>query len=501
MDLFTSTISSNINYLDGFDARCSIVRISMCYWYENTACGSWDRFMPPAILEQAFYRTLVDYPNIASHIKADANGRMYLEVDKNNLNMPVYSDTCCDLHYSVICESGYDLRKLPVNLSAEYGVPAPLGLVGGEIKQAYIRIIRFKDNSGVLVFASIGHCLIDGYGFTHFMNRWAEISRWLQKPQDSSQIPLPSYKYSHDRSIHANYQLDQTTALDTFTLDTVSSSSYVTSLFSWVSPETRGRLFKAISQVLGHGCCYFHISAQAMEALRNRVQAHAPKDTKLSINDVIIAYITVVVALAKERASADWWSRPVPSAIRKVLGKSGESKFPGFLTCVAINMRTRINQPDIERYMGSMVFGRSIVFPHNLINKESTDDKALCGLALKIHEEVNATDEQYIGQLGYLMNRNPDNYLRQTFCYAKIRNKLITSNQVKFAHYDVDFGAGIPTLVRHAPHAFADIAYVMPPNPKTGGYEVEFNVVSDVARYIAGNSDWMKLVDRYDLHL
>ncbi|KAJ2552435.1 hypothetical protein EV175_003315, partial [Coemansia sp. RSA 1933] len=99
MDSFASTINSQIIRLDGLDALPSIFTIPICYWYENSSHESWDTFMPPALLERAFYKTLEEFPIFAGHLKSDGSSRLYVEVDKDNLNMPVYTDTSCELPY------------------------------------------------------------------------------------------------------------------------------------------------------------------------------------------------------------------------------------------------------------------------------------------------------------------------------------------------------------------------------------------------------------------
>ncbi|KAJ2087035.1 hypothetical protein IW138_005254 [Coemansia sp. RSA 986] len=499
MEAFTSTVSSQIIRLDGLDALASIFTIPICYWYENSARDSWDTFMPPEILERAFYKTLQELPIFSGHLMADSNSRLYVEVDKDNLNMPVYTDTCCDLDYSAMQETGFNISKLPAGLREEYRVPAPSGLVGGQIKPAHIRIVRFKDNSGVLVFACISHYIFDGYGYAQFMNRWAEVSRWMQQPQDANKAPLPASLFTYDRSIHSSYRSEQTTALDTPMIEAMSTGTAFTKWVSWLSPETRGRIFKAMLGSSGHTCCFFHVSSTILENLRTCVQKHAPQDTRLSMNDIITAYITIVVAQAKEKASADWWNKPMPLAFRSIFGsKQGEPR--DYTVVTYVNMRSRINQPNIGKYMGNMAFGKGVQLSQDQI-QEGPTDKVLATLALRIRQTISTTDEKYVGQFGNLLDKEYDNFLRLTMSTSKIKRKLMFSNQTRFAHYDVDFGAGIPAMVRHAPHAFVDLAYVMPANPTTGGYEIEFNLAPDVALHLIRNSSWMKLVDRYDCYI
>ncbi|KAJ2518305.1 hypothetical protein H4217_003411 [Coemansia sp. RSA 1939] len=116
-----------------------------------------------------------------------------------------------------------------------------------------------------------------------------------------------------------------------------------------------------------------------------------------------------------------------------------------------------------------MSFGKGIVFPQGTLPK-SPNNEAVSTLALQIRKIISSMDEQYLGQYVHL-------------------------------HYSVDFGAGAPTLVRHTPHAFSDLVYVMPANPTRGGYEVEFNMAPDVAINIICNNKWMKLADKFDSYL
>ncbi|KAJ2398597.1 hypothetical protein GGI23_003148, partial [Coemansia sp. RSA 2559] len=450
MESFTSTVKSQAFYLDGFDAKGSIISVSICYWYENSARSSWDAFMPPKILERALYKTLEEFPILAGHLKTDASNRMYIDVDKDNLNLPVYTDTCCEVEYSTMQESGFNIHKLPVDMGSKCGVPAPSGLVGGKIVPAQFRIVRFKNNSGVLVYARIAHYIVDGYGYTQFMNRWAEISRWMQQPQDASAAPLPVRQYIHDRSFHAAYRTKQTTALEPKVIKSLTTKTMLSRWLARVAPETRARIFKAISCATDNTSSFFHVSSKQMEDIRTSVQKHAPEGVRYSMNDIITAYLTIVVGQAKAKVSTDRWSKPIPAAIRAIFGNSPR-KPVDFVVGTFVNIRTRLSHPDANSFMGSMINKESIVVPPELIQTEPTAE-TLSMIALKMRQAISTVDEQYAGQIGYLWDKDPDSYMWAVMRSVKGRNKLAISNQSKFAHYDVDFGACIPSMVRHTPH-------------------------------------------------
>ncbi|KAJ2556351.1 hypothetical protein EV175_002065 [Coemansia sp. RSA 1933] len=319
----------------------------------------------------------------------------------------------------------------------------------------------------------------------------------MKLPQDTV---FPTHPYIQDRSIHASYRSDQTTALGSSTVASMSSSTAFTKWMTWVSPQTRGRVFNAMLTRSNHICCFFHIPEQTMRDLRESVQKNAPQDMRFTINDVITAYLTIVVAQAKAKVSAAWWSKPLPSMIRSLVGKDF-GKSDSYVAVVYINQRARLSLPNIDKYMGNMAIGKSFPLSWDQVHEDPTD-RVLAALAQKINQAITATDEQYVGQFGHLLDREPDNFMRLIACTMDTKNKLMTSNQSRFPHYGVDFGSGIPSMVRHAPHAFSDLAYVMPANPATGGgYEIEFNLAPEVALQVVQNDTWMKLADRYDCYL
>ncbi|KAJ2693865.1 hypothetical protein GGH99_000956 [Coemansia sp. RSA 1285] len=121
--------------------------------------------------------------------------------------------------------------------------------------------------------------------------------------------------------------------------------------------------------------------------------------------------------------------------------------------------------------MGNMLIGKSTGFPYDLIQKETTDE-VLAPLAQKIHELASEPHGK--------------------------KGMLITSNHSRFAHYEVDFGSGAPAIVRHVPLTVGTYAYIMPTNPKLGGYEVELKLTPDEMDNVIQNTNWMNLVDSYE---
>ncbi|KAJ1737269.1 hypothetical protein LPJ72_000640 [Coemansia sp. Benny D160-2] len=501
MDSFLSTVSSQTIRLDGYDTMGSPISIPLCYWYENGSNVARDEFMPAKALENAFYKTLEEFPILAGYVKIDTDRKLFVEVNKDDLNMPVYTDTVCDLDYSDMHKFGFNIDRLPISSSSKCGVPVSPGLFGKKIKTAYVHVVRFKDNGGVLVYASIMHCLFDGYGFTRLVNRWAEIARWMVQPQDAAnKAPFPACEYIYDRAVPTSIRSSETTSLDSSMVKTLQSSNIISKCVTWLSPELRGQLLKRVIDATSYTCSFFHIPSKTMESIRDSVQRHAPPGIRYSINDVIIAYLTIVVAQAKKQANSDRISRRLASSFRTAFGQGKKSKPTGeFKANLSVSMHTRLSHPDAPKYLGNMSMGRDAMFPETLVYVEPTDE-ALSALALIIHEVVASSDEKVYSQLGYLAESKADNYLRMGFGTWTCKKKLLTSNHSRLGHYEVDFGAGIPSLVRHGPQVSTDVAYVMATNPKVGGYEIELKLAPEVAAKVVQNASWMKLVDKFEYY-
>ncbi|KAJ2657845.1 hypothetical protein IWW48_004309 [Coemansia sp. RSA 1200] len=503
MDLFTSSVSSQIIYLEGYEVRRSHIHVAMGYWYKNDNPNSTDEFMPPKLMADAFYRALQDFPILAGHIMTDKYSRIYIDVNKDNLNMPVYTDTTCDMGYLDMEKVGFNVKKLPIDLYGTYSVPVPSKLSSGKIKLANVRILRFKNNSGVFVYSSIGHFTTDGYGYSHFMNRWAEVARWMQQQQSdvNSKTQLPVHEYIHDRAILLGLHSNKTTALGTEAANSVlNGSNAISRWIARLSPEKRGWLIKKWVGKNDGTFCFFHIPSKTMEDLRSSVQKHAPPGVKYSINDILTTYLGIVVAQAKQKAKIDKESKSYTAAINKIVSRSNAKPLTEFEVVININLRSHVEHTNIKNYMGNMNIGKSTSFPYNLIQKGPTVEN-IATLAQKIRQIASEPHVEFYAQRGFLLDNRPDNLVYNTFFGKKGKEMLGTSNHSRFAHYEVDFGSGAPALVRHVWLSFNGAMYIMPTNPKLGGYEVELRLAPDEMENVIQNTNWMKLVDSYERYL
>ncbi|KAJ2543223.1 hypothetical protein EV175_005992 [Coemansia sp. RSA 1933] len=215
MDRFIASVKPQTIRLNGYDSFISILTIPIYYWY--------DKPVPKDVLEVAFYKTLEEFPILAGHVKTGNDMLDYVEIDRNNLNMPVYIDVPCNVDFQTLQQSGYNVNFLPGDYSSVYKTPCLPGMFGNSLKIAEFYVFRLKNNSGMGIFAGIRHIVFDGSSFCAFMNRWAEISKSIlaaqkqdqdQDIQDIRDIGVPARVYEFDRSILESYKPRGTDALE-----------------------------------------------------------------------------------------------------------------------------------------------------------------------------------------------------------------------------------------------------------------------------------------------
>ncbi|KAJ2763316.1 hypothetical protein H4S06_000156 [Coemansia sp. BCRC 34490] len=498
MDDFTKTVRPQKIYLDGLDKIISGANIAFYYWYENKERRPWNAFMPAATLEQAFYKTLCEFPFFAGTLTTDSNGMVYVQVSKDNLNTPVYTDSACDVDFGTIRDDGFNTKLLGRDFDHARDVPAPARIIGnGKIKLAEIHVMRLQGNSGVCVFVSVAHCLVDGQGYTAFMRRWAEINRWLLACNEGGKEFLPERQYIHDRLFLSEFWNAETDRIESAISSYTEKNSTVSKWIAWLSPETRGRIIKAMISINKRINCYFYISQDKVSKLCSDIKENATKGQRLSTNDILTATTAFLIVKSMRIVDIEAQAKPIPTIMRYIFGKKTEEQ-RGALVSVAASLRPRVAHPDVLDYTGNMMIARHIPVPLDLVVADPVSS-ALAKVSGYIRSAVNNTDAEYICQLGHLANRKPEDYVQILQGLLGYKYNLMVSNQALFNHYDVDFGMDIPALVRPALLSFPNLVLIMPCHLGVGkGYEIAMTLTTEVAAKVIKDEHWMSLVDRCD---
>ncbi|KAJ2761783.1 hypothetical protein H4S06_001024 [Coemansia sp. BCRC 34490] len=190
-------------------------------------------------------------------------------------------------------------------------------------------------------------------------------------------------------------------------------------------------------------------------------------------------------------------AKPIARLMQRVFGKKTEKQQEALVSVIA-SLRPRVaTRPSVYDYMGNLVTARFVTVPLELITADP-DASALARIAGHIRDGVNATDAEYICQVGHLVSKRPEGYVQFFMGLIEYKYNMVVSSQVLFDHYDVDFGMGIPVLVRPAHLSFPNSILIMPCYPGTDGYEISMTLTAEVAAKTIQDQHWMSLVDRCD---
>ncbi|KAJ1663386.1 hypothetical protein EV178_005037 [Coemansia sp. RSA 1646] len=466
MDSFIASLKPQTINLDAFDDISSTSSIPLYFWYERT--------VPFDVLEASFYRALEEFPILTGHIKTGNDSRNFVVIDKNHLNLPVYTDSLCNVHFQTLKDADFDIKLLPVDYSSACKTPAPHGIIGRCMKLAEFHVLRMKDDSGMCIFASIAHTIFDGTGYDSFIKRWAEISKCIfaaQDQQDIRDIEIPVQSFQHDRSILETSKHNGSDAIEPEIRDILNTSTAIARWVAWFSPELRGRIFKYLLSSPNIQNYYVRLSNLACEYLVQLVQPLAePGVSHLSANDVITALATVLFSQALHKAGR----------------LNGETVF---LTNIMIDMRPRVKRLTNANYMGNAVLINGTTNSLDLIMK-GCSPQVLATVACSIRRIVDGIDERYCNQMGSLLNKNPSGCVDLAIQLTKASNEFMCTNHTRFGCYETDFGSGTPALVRPAFLTAENDFAIMPAHPDIGGYELAFTTVPEVAVFMMKSEYW-----------
>ncbi|KAJ1987798.1 hypothetical protein GGI26_005830, partial [Coemansia sp. RSA 1358] len=387
MDEFVNSIKLQTIHLDNLDNACAVFGIPTFFWYENANRSSWEHFMPPNILKAALFKALIDFPILVGYIKTDSTGSSCIEVDKSNLNMPEYTDTDCDVDFETLRDSGYNTKLLPNTFVDKCISPVPPGLYGGRITMIAVNVFRLKDYSGVAMFISIAHCAVDAHGYCGFINRWAEIAKWMQYSSKKGLL-LPKRTFIHDRSVHYTGAYSGCDKLESSVQKFMTSGSFMSKLMAWISPETRGRLIRGMSVLANCRSLYFHITMDILETLRESVKKYsAPDISQYSDNDILAALIIITVGKSTRKVADGKQSGAVAKALSFSLGiKSGNAE--DIMTMLAVDMRPRLECQGVINFMGNLAFSRIVITSQDFLQAENTHE-SLAAIASSIRRTVD----------------------------------------------------------------------------------------------------------------
>ncbi|KAJ2515056.1 hypothetical protein GGI11_002329 [Coemansia sp. RSA 2049] len=282
---------------------------------------------------------------------------------------------------------------------------------------------------------------------------------------------IPALRFEHNRSV---LETDKHAGCDALEpeLRKTSKCSTMASWIAWISPELRGRIFHYLLSSRRTRNYYHRISEAGYKRLYQTVLPYASPDVShLSANDVITALATVLFAQAFHKAG-------------RIDGATD------FMTNIMLDIRPRVKRLSRANYVGNALLIKEATNPLDILLQESAAPQALATVACSIRRAVNSVDERYCNQLGYMFNNARCSYVDMLLQITKTKNTFVCTNHTRFKYYEMDFGNGVPVLVRPSFLVFENDFVIMPAHPDVGGFELAFTTVPEVAKHIDDSKYW-----------
>ncbi|KAJ1862592.1 hypothetical protein LPJ78_004610 [Coemansia sp. RSA 989] len=476
MESFMKNIQSQTFALNGWDFICSFSNIPFTFFYKNP-CPS-DDFMPSEQLRNSFLRALQDFPILAGHLVAQ--GRGYIVVDKNNLNMPEYIESQSPISYEFVEKAKFNWDAMPIQPSTVSAVPTK-SITDGKIKLINVHVVRFRNNSGIALFVNMPHYVVDGIGYSAFMKRWAEVNKCMQ----DGHAQLPHREYAFDRAVQTSAMPEITPPLSTSCSRIYKTKTLLGYILSWLSPETRGTLLVEGNKLFSASGHIFYVSKNAIDKIRQQVTCDGQR---LSDNDILTTMIshTVAKGFYDEQENAGIFKSTTRSLMSSFL-RPGE-----FISLMTMDIRPRLKKLSQRptQYLGGCITGLPVFNTINRLAQAGTNPAAFGTSCLLVRKAVNNLDEKYIGAV--------DKTLRGSNCYAHslalavtTREKIIVTNQTRFGLYDCDFGAGAPKWIGPLPNFVTNYSSILPTNPLDNqGYYVYMSLEKELMSSVLQNEFW-----------
>ncbi|KAJ2540586.1 hypothetical protein GGH12_002988 [Coemansia sp. RSA 1822] len=447
--------------------------------------------MSTELLKRSFYRAIEDYLIFAGRLRQVQPGKLEVIVDCDNLNLPKFTEIQSSLDFAAYEAANYNPALLPD------GVVKPTAFFTGgfqeeKIKLVDIGIVQFKNGRGVVLSVTIAHVLVDGYGFDMFMHRWAEINRKLVA--DNRAIDFGVNSALHNRSFAQKVLPTPQKPLLSLLRKMYIPGGYLSQLFTWVSPGTRGKILECIQSFADISISCFYVSRKTLDQLCQSVKDISATDQHISDNDVLTAAITIAYAQSALKHESESTNSGLASWLKSALFGSSSNNSKTFVTMEAANIRHRISNANLENYTGNSAINMLVINPIEMLRKPAWPE-VLTQVALSVRKSTNEITGEYIAQVIHESNAESDAVFRPLIYNAGVAEQLMVTNFSRFTLYTTDFGWGVPQFVSPVNGKFPKFATFFPAHPSKGGVYVHLNDFASNLQQMRINNFWAEMTE------
>ncbi|KAI9506118.1 hypothetical protein BX070DRAFT_232275 [Coemansia spiralis] len=417
------------------DARNGYAQPSTLHFFENKS--SQQEFMPSAVLKETLYRALEEFPILTGHIYDTGGISRAILVEEGNLNTPTITESTSDVHFSALKKARFHWNAWPKDIATAGPVTTPEK--DGTIKLVTVHIVRLKGDSGIILFCSIPHYVLDGFGYYKFLSRWATLCREScnNRPHDTAS-PEPPKIYVSDRALVDRCLEGRRRPLDIISKSVFENSGFIANTFARLPYKLQTRLTSAALNLNYGNAYYFHVSSEALNRLHDMFSAHTDAESTSS-SPSSYALLTALFSLS----------------ITQAMFPKGNS------SCMVLNCIHVHNLLDFgdSSYIGNPMFAQPL-FVSNKQLKPGDPELDFVEAARQIDEAINGIDISLMGEFCSTLEENPGAYASLALRVVIGEPMLTVIDERAYKAYSVDFGHGGPTWVSGLPWNMANfVAY------------------------------------------
>ncbi|KAJ2477571.1 hypothetical protein IWW56_004253 [Coemansia sp. RSA 2131] len=489
MDKFVSTVENQEIPLHPLDTQAAFLNVPYHFFYPNT--NQSDSFMPNNVLRDSFYRALMRFPILAGYLRSEGTGKTTVVVDRGDLNMPEYAESNSDILFSELQEAKFHHSSWPKGLSTT----GPITIAGsdGRIKLMNVHIVRLKDNTGVVIFVSMPHYVVDGTGFFSFVELWGKLCMAERIADSTLMQQAAEMQFVFDRDLISRSLPAKRKPLNAETVDVYTGFSPLAEWLAWLSPTTRGNILskaKFSSNVVSHT---FRVSQESLESLRNNICAHIDEpELQVATTHVLAALVSKMVAQAHLKCREQ---STQSSGVLSILMSLLSSAIFGAETSQSLNLladvRHGLGIAD-QGYMGNGLI------PHNTqcalsVLETPTDAKSLAAATAIVSKIYGNADGPLVASFVDMLLARPSCFTRPMVYLARHPRSLVITNETGFKLYKADFGDGLPEWVCTIPSFVANFIGFLPSPPSSTDIVVNITLKEPVMKHILNNEFWRDL--------
>ncbi|KAJ1822545.1 hypothetical protein LPJ56_000700 [Coemansia sp. RSA 2599] len=475
MEEFMSSLKYEEVPLTVIDTQGSFSNIPFVYFYKNTD-GS-NAFMPSDVLRNAYFKTLQQMPVLSGSLRPKSRGNISIVIDPENVNLPDYKESSTNVHFDDLEAEGFCWKSWPEGVNT--AGPMVNANEEGVIKMANIHVIRLRDNSGLMIYVSMIHYVVDGPAHSDFVERWCLNYQHLTNEGPESSEPLPPFLT--DRKLLQSPSSVSRSPLHEESEKTFTKFSILAELMAWISPEMRGHIISRTVEGQKAETHIFHISRASLDSLKKSVSEHLLDSSELVINEIVLSLALKTMAQSQQKVEAR--SGSLLKSLWNFFFKS--SYLP---IAVIFDTREQLGLAD-KLYTGNVLVPKIIYSDKNKMESRTTDE-SLAEVITYFEPLTRDLSASYVASHIDMVSSRPTSFARPMARFLFHRNAISFVYDVMPNMYKADFGHGKPTWVSPIKPFRANAVLLLTHKDPTDGIDVFMSVYPEVMKEVLQNKAW-----------